>query len=131
MARLIVDYYLESSPLTYKELPDFYQQQMGCVATLMFGEEYTTPEDLIAQMTQAGCEIEIEIIDIYHVFAEEDPGKVLYHVWKYMDEYGSVFYADTLTDAEIGHSNFTFTAYDSGNAEKVKLAEDLQKAFYE
>ena len=136
MANLIAQNCREVTIHTYKQLPEIHRKQMARVATLGFGPEYSTAEDLLYVCCEGAPETAIidypqtAMIYLWDVVAEENPERVLYNCWRYFDEYGSVLFADSTEDAEVGCSNFLFEAYDSHLPEKVALAADFQRAFF-
>lgn len=112
----------------YKKFPDVFQKEMLQIA--QFDAEFYggTIENFMKV-----CEAEFPgepDWDLYDVILTEDPEKVVYHFWKYFDEYGSLFHADTGEDTGMGMMNFNFELHD-GSAEQIQICNDLQQSFYE
>lgn len=112
----------------YQELSDVFQKEMQQIAKFDSGYNDGTIESFMI-----ACETEFPDEpdwDLYDVVLTDHPERVIYHFWKYFDEYGSLFYADSGEDAGVGMMNFDFMLHD-GSIEQLKVCKELQESFYE
>jgi hypothetical protein len=121
--------YREINAENYKELSDVFQKEMQQIAQFDSGYE----SDGSIEGFLAICKAEFPDDPdwgLYDVVLADRLEKVIYHFWRYFDEYGSLFYADSGKDVGIGMLNFNFMLND-GSTEQLKLCEELQESFYE
>jgi|GEM_PF-3384771 len=112
----------------YKEMPEIFQKEMKQIA--QFDAEFYG--GTIERFMEA-CVAEFPDTpdwDLYDVVLTDAPEKIVYHFWKYFDEYGSLFHADTGEDTGMGMMNFNFELHD-GSAKQMQICKNLQQSFYE
>ncbi len=127
MAKYLFQNYRAITLENYTELPEVFQKEMQHIATFDTGYENKSIEGFMKVCFD-------EYPDdpewsLYDVVASENPEKVLYHFWHYFDEYGSLFFADSGKDADIGMMNFRFELH-NGSKESIQLAQDLEEAYF-
>lgn len=125
MSKYLFQNYRAINADNYAALPEVFQKEMQHIGA--FDDLIQTIEDLINSCSEEFPED--PDLNLFDVVNEENPEKVLYHFWHYLDEYGHLFFADSGKSADIGMMNFNFELHD-GSPASIELAKELQDSYY-
>ncbi|AEA44556.1 hypothetical protein [Fluviicola taffensis] len=129
MTKYSFENYREISIENYKELSDVFQKEMQKIAK---SDSFYSNDGSIESF-MGSCKAEFtndSNLDLYDVVLTDHPEVVIYHFWKYFDEYGSLFYADSGEDVGVGMMDFNFVLTE-GSIEQLKLCKELHESFYQ